>query len=324
MNTFSRHLKHAALTSLLMGAVATAALAQDKSVAVTAIVDHPALDAVRDGVLAELKASGYEVGKNLKWQSQSAQGNNGTASQIARKYVGDNVSVIVPISTPSAQAVAVATKDIPIVYSAVGDPVAAGLVKSWGPSGTNVTGVSDSLPADKQLDVIKQVLPAVKRLGVIYNPGEANSVAFVASLKSKVPAYGYTVVEAAAPRSVDVATAAKSLIGKVDLIYAPTDNTVASAFPGIAKVAKDAKLPLFAADNEMVKQGAAFGLGLNYADIGRQTGKIVVRILKGEAAGSIASQTSATYELYFNAEAAKAQGVVLPEALAKTAKLVNQ
>lgn len=324
MRTLSTNLKRAALAGLFLGAVASSALAQEKSVAVTAIVDHPALDAVRDGVLAELKASGFEVGKNLKWQSQSAQGNTGTAAQIARKYVGDGVSVIVPISTPSAQAVAVATKDIPIVFSAVGDPVAAGLVKSWNPSGTNVTGVSDAVPAEKQLDVIKQVVPSAKRIGIIYNPGEANSVAFVAAMKSKLSSYGVTLVEAAAPRSVDVSTAAKSLIGKVDLIFAPTDNTVASAFPGIVKVANESKIPLFAGDNDMVKQGAAFGLGLNYGDIGRQTGKIVVRILKGEAAGSIASQTSATYELYVNAEAAKAQGVNMPEALLKTAKLVTK
>ena len=324
MRNLSMNMKRAAVASLLFGALASGAFAQEKSVAVTAIVDHPALDAVRDGVLAELKASGFEVGKNLKWQSQSAQGNTGTAAQIARKYVGDGASVIVPISTPSAQAVAVATKDIPIVYSAVGDPVAAGLVKSWAPSGTNVTGVSDSVPAEKQLEVIKQAVPAAKRIGVIYNPGEANSVAFVASMKSKLSAYGYSLVEAAAPRSVDVSTAAKSLIGKVDLIFAPTDNTVASAFPGVAKVANEAKIPLFAGDNDMVKQGAAFGLGLNYGDIGRQTGKIVVRILKGEAPGAIASQTSATYELYVNAEAAKAQGVNLPESLMKTAKLVTK
>lgn len=310
--------------ALIFGTLATAAFAQEKSVAVTAIVDHPALDAVRDGVLAELKASGYEVGKNLKWQSQSAQGNNGTAAQIARKYVGDNASVIVPISTPSAQAVAVATKTIPIVYSAVGDPVAAGLVKSWEPSGTNITGVSDAVPADKQLDVIKQAVPSAKRIGIVFNPGEANSVAFVAALKAKLGGYGYSLVEAPAPRSVDVSTAAKSLVGKVDVIFAPTDNTVASAFPSVAKVASDSKLPLFAGDSDMVKQGAGFGLGLNYADIGRQTGKIVVRVLKGEAPGSIASQTSATYELYVNPEAAKAQGLTLPDALLKTAKLVGK
>ena len=132
------------------------------------------------------------------------------------------------------------------------------------------------------------------------------------------------MVEAAAPRSVDVSAAAKSLVGKVDLIYAPTDNTVASAFPSVAKVANDAKLPLFAGDNDMVKQGAAFGLGVNYSDLGHQTGKIVVRILKGESPGAIGSQTSADFHLFVNLEAAKAQGVTIPDSLLKAAKLATK
>jgi len=313
-----------AVTGLILGAVISSAIAQERSVAVTAIVDHPALDAVRDGVLAELKANGYEIGKNLKWQGQSAQGNTGTAAQIARKYVGDNVSVIVPISTPSAQAAAIVTKTIPIVYSAVGDPVAAGLVKSWQASGTNVTGVSDSVPISWHLDVIRKVLPTAKRIGVIFNPGEANSAAFVDSLKNRMSSRGYTLVEAPALHSADVSTAAKSLVGKVDLIFAPTDNTVASAFLSVARVADEAKLPLFAADHGMVRQGAAFGVGLNYAEIGRQTGKIVVRILRGEAPGSIPPQTSAAFEFYVNADAAKAQGITIPRALRETATQVSK
>lgn len=309
----------AAAAALLATSLSGLASAEEPSVAVTAIVDHPALDAVRDGIQAELKAAGYEPGKSLKWQSQSAQGNNGTAAQIARKYAGDKPSVIVPISTPSAQAVAVATKDIPIVYTAVTDPVAAGLVKSWEASGTNVTGVSDQIPVDKQLDVILQASPKVKRIGALFNPGEANSVVAVDALKKAAAARGMTVSDAAVPRTVDVATAAKSLVGKVDFIYVPTDNTVASAFPSAAKVASDAKLPLFAADNGMVKQGAAIGLGIDYSALGRQTGRVVVRILKGEAPGTIASQTSPSFEVFVNEKAARAQGLELPEALLKQA-----
>ncbi|MEP6501712.1 MAG: ABC transporter substrate-binding protein [Betaproteobacteria bacterium] len=324
MKTPIASLARTSLAGLVALSLIGGAHADEKSVAVTAIVDHPALDAVREGVLAELKAAGFEPGKTLKWQSQSAQGNTSTAAQIARKYVGDHPSVIVPISTPSAQAVVVATRDIPIVYAAVGDPVAAGLVKSWKASGTNVTGVSDMVPVDEQLDVIKLAAPNVKRIGIVYNPGEANSVALVSVLKAKFPAAGYTLIEAAAPRSVDVATAAKSLVGKVDLIYAPTDNTVSSAFPAIAKVASDSKLPLFAGDNAMVKQGAAIGLGVNYLNLGHQAGQIVVRILKGEAPGTIESQTSPNLELYVNADAAKAQGLTLPESLLKRARFAGK
>lgn len=309
----------------LLTVVATGhALAEEKSVAATAIVDHPALDLIRDGILAELKASGFTPGKNLKWQSQTAQGNPGTAAQIARKFVGDGVNVIVPISTPSAQAVAAATKDIPVVYAAVSDPIAAGLVKNWKPSGTNVTGVADVPPLDKQLSVIQQAAPHAKRIGVIYNPGEANSESFITSLKDKASSYGYTVVEAAAPRSVDVGAAAKSLIGKVDLIFEPTDNTVASAFASVIKVGTEAKIPVFASDKTMVEQGAAMGLALNYAELGRQTGKLVVRILKGEQPGSIASQVSTSFDLYVNTKAAKAQGLNVPEDMVKNAKIVNK
>ena len=308
--------------ALSLGVLATSAVAADKSVAVTAIVEHPALDAVRDGVRDELKAAGYEDGKGFKFSYQSAQGNVGTAAQIARKYVGDRPSAIVAIATPSAQAAVAATRQIPVIYSAVTDPVAAKLVKDWKPSGTNVTGVSDLSPLEKHLALIKQVVPNAKRVGVIYSPGEANSVAIVAGLKKAAQPMGLTIVEAAAARTVDVPTAAQSLVGKADVMYTPTDNNVVSAFEGIVKVAQQAKLPVIAADTATVERGAVAALGLNYYDLGRQTGKMVVRVLKGEAPGKIASETSTNFELFVNPEAAKAQGVTLPEELVKKAKVV--
>lgn len=309
--------------ALGMFAAAPSFAADIKSVAMTAIVEHPALDAVRDGVKAELKAAGYEEGKNLKLSYQSAQGNVGTAAQIARKFIGDAPDVIVAIATPSAQAVVAATKTIPVVYSAITDPVAARLVKNWGPSGTNVTGVSDLSPLELHIHLIKQVVPNATRIGVIYSPGEANSVAIVAALRKAATEAGMTVVEAAAARTVDVPTAAQSLVGKVDVIYTPTDNNVVSAFESIVKVAQQAKLPVVAADTATVERGAVAAMGLNYSDIGRQTGKIVVRILKGEKPGTIASQTSTNFELVVNPGAAKLQGVTLSDALLKTAKVVN-
>lgn len=318
-------LRSATLAVSLLAAFAAPtvpAFAADKSVAITAIVEHPALDAARDGVKDELKAAGFESGKNLKLDYQSAQGNTGTAAQIARKYIGEKPDAIVAIATPSAQAVVAATKTIPVVYSAVTDPVAAKLVKSWAASGTNVTGVSDLSPLQRHLELIKQIVPNAKKVGVIYSPGEANSVAIVNALKKTAAAAGLTLVEAAAARTVDVVGAAQSLVGKVDVIYAPTDNNVMSAFEGIVKVAQQAKLPVVAADTDAVKRGAVAALGLNYYDLGRQTGKIVVRILKGEQPGAIASQTSTTFELHVNPDAASKQGVVLSEALVSSAKVV--
>jgi putative ABC transport system substrate-binding protein len=314
----------ATLTALavLFGASAPALAAEQKTVAVTAIVEHPALDAARDGVKDELKAAGFEPGQSLKFEYQSAQGNSGTAAQIARKYVGERPDAIVAIATPSAQAVVAATKDVPVVFSAVTDPVAAKLVKSWDASGTNVTGVSDMSPLDKHLELIKKVAPQAKRVGVIYSPGEANSVAIVEALKKAAPAAGLTIVEAAAARTVDVPSATQSLVGKADVIYAPTDNNVMSAFEGIVKVAQQSKLPIVAADTDAVRRGAVAALGLNYYDLGRQTGKIVVRILKGEAPGKIAPQMSNTFELHVNPAAAAKQGATLSDELVKTAKVV--
>lgn len=321
-HSFFRAPLRVCVTALALAMGASPALAADKSVAVTAIVEHPALDAARDGVRDELKAAGFEPGKGFRFEYQSAQGNTGTAAQIARKYVGARPDVIVAIATPSAQAVVSATRDIPIVFSAVTDPVAAKLVKTWDASGTNVTGVSDMSPLDKHIELIKKIAPNAKRVGVVYSPGEANSVAIIEALKKAVPAAGLTLVEAAAARTVDVPSAAQSLVGKADVIYAPTDNNVMSAFEGIVKVAQQAKLPIVAADTDGVKRGAVAGLGLNYYDLGRQTGKIVVRILKGEAPGKIPSQLSTTFELHVNPAAAQKQGVTLPEDLVKSAKVV--
>ena len=307
--------------ALAMAAVAPAR-AQEKSVAVLAIVEHPALDAVRDGVQAALKDAGYESGKNLKWQYQSAQGTTGTAAQIARKFVGDKPDAIVGIATPTAQAAVAATKTVPIVFSAVTDPVAAKLVPSWEPSHTNVTGVSDLLQLDKQIDLIKQVVPGAKRVGMVYNPGEANSVVVVKEMKDLLAKRGMSLVEASAPRSVDVSSAARSLVGKVDVIYTNTDNNVVSAYESLVKVGQDAKIPLVASDTDSVKRGAIAALGINYRDLGEQTGRMVVRILKGEKPGDIKPETSSKLELYVNPGAAEKQGVKLSDALIKSAAQV--
>ncbi|CAM2171308.1 ABC transporter substrate-binding protein [Burkholderia orbicola] len=318
-----KRFKTFAIRSITAGvaALALAGAAHAQTVKVLSIVDHPALDAIRDGVRAELKAQGYGDDK-LKWEYQSAQGNTGTAAQIARKFVGDKPDVIVAIATPAAQSVVAATKSVPVVYSGVTDPVAAQLVKGWGPSGTNVTGVSDKLPLDRQVALIKRVVPNAKTVGMVYNPGEANSVVVVKELKEILAKQGMTLKEAAAPRTVDIGPAAKSLIGKVDVIYTNTDNNVVSAYEALVKVANEAKIPLVAGDTDSVKRGGIAALGINYGDLGRQTGKVVARILKGEKPGAIASETSSNLELFVNTGAAAKQGVTLSPDLVKEAKTV--
>ncbi|HJE62346.1 ABC transporter substrate-binding protein [Alcaligenes nematophilus] len=290
-----------------------------QSVSVSSIVEHPALDAIKDGVHKALTDAGYNEASGFKWQFQTAQGNPAIAAQIARKFVGDKADVIVAISTPSAQAVVSATKTIPVVYSAVTDPVVAHLVPSMAPSGTNVTGVSDALALEAQVDLIKKVVPDAKRVGMVYNPGEANSAVVVKEMKELLPKHGMTLVEATAPRTVDVGAAARSLVGKVDVIYTNTDNNVVSAYESLVKVGVDAKVPLIASDTDSVARGAIAALGVNYYNLGLQTGQQVIRILKGEKPGDMASETSSNLELYVNPGAAKRQGVSLNEDFVKSA-----
>ena len=323
---FKKHSSHAlrAAVCAALAALSCAlpAAAQQKSVAVTSIVEHPALDAVRDGVKEALQKAGLEDGKTLRWQYQTAQGNAGTAGQIARKFVGDQPDVIVAISTPSAQALLATTKNIPIVFSAVTDLVAGQLTPSWDASGTNVTGVSNALDLTKQAEMIRRILPQAKRVGVVYNPGEANSATVIKQLRELLPKYGMTLVEAAAPRSVDVATSARSLLGKVDLFYTNNDNNVMSAYESIVKVANDAKVPLLSADTDSVKRGAVAAYGIDYHELGLQTGAMVLRILNGEKPGAIKPETGSTLRLFVNTGAAEKQGVALPPDLIQSAQQV--
>ncbi|AQS50659.1 ABC transporter substrate-binding protein [Paenalcaligenes hominis] len=288
-------------------------------VSVSSIVEHPALDSIRDGVKQALTDAGYTEEKGLKWQFQTAQGNTAIASQIARKFVGDKSDVIVAISTPSAQAVVAATKSIPVLYSGVTDPVAAQLVPSWDPSKTNVSGVSDMLVLEKQLELIKKVVPDAKTVGMVYNPGEANSVVVVERLRELLSANNMNLVEATAARTVDVGAAARSLVGKADVFYTNTDNNVVSAFEALVKVGNDSKIPIIASDTDSVSRGAIAALGVNYYDLGVQTGKMVVRVLKGEKPGDMASETSDQLELFVNPGAAEKQGVTLDDAFIKSA-----
>ena len=308
----------AALAALALVLIAPAQAAETKSVAITQIVEHPALDACRKGVEDELKAQGIEV----TWSYESAQGNPGTAAQIARKFVGQAPAAIVAISTPSAQTVVAATKDIPVIFTAVTDPVGAKLVADPKKPGGNVTGMSDLSPIAKHLDLIARITPKAKRIGVISNPGEANSVTLVGLLKEHAPARGMTIVEAAAPRSNDVLAAARSLVGKVDAIYVPTDNTVVSALEGVIKTGIENKLPVYAGDTDSVPRGAIAALGFNYYDVGRQTGTILARVLKGEKPGDIAVQGVEKTELAVNPKSAEAMGVTIPADVIAEAKTV--
>lgn len=302
----------------------TLAAPESKHVAITQIVEHPALDAVRKGVKDVLAEHDWKDGENLKWDYQSAQGAPATAAQIAKKFAGDRPDVFVAIATPSAQAAVASARNTNIVFSAVTDPVAAKLVKSWEQPSKNVTGVSDLTPIKLHLEMIKEVLPASKQLGIIYNLGEANSVSLLKLIKQHAEELNLQVIEAVSPKSSDVQTAARSLLGKVDAIYLPTDNTVISAIEGIIKISEQADIPVFAGDTDSVARGAIAALGFNYYEVGRQTGKIVVQILQGQSPADIPVQGVMNTELFVNPGAAKRMGITLsPEFISKAKSLVE-
>ena len=258
-----------------------------KTLALTQIVEHPSLDAARRGIVDELAAAGFVQGQNLTVDYQNAQGNPATAAQIARKFAGARPDVIVAIATPSAQAVAAATRELPIIFCAVSDPVGAKLVGQLERPGGNITGTSDLSPIAEQLDLIRELSPNAKTLGVIYNPGEVNSVSLIGLLKQLAPGRGFRVVEAAAPKSGDVLSAARQLAGKAEAIYIPLDNTVVSALEAVIKVGREAKIPVYSADTDSVGRGTVASLGFDYYDVGRQTGQQAIRVLRGEKPGDI-------------------------------------
>lgn len=325
--SFTRLLCAAAALAAFVGPIAApvSAMAQSKTVAITAIVQHPALDATRDGIVEALKDAGFVQGQTLKVEYQSAQGNPATAAQIARQFVGSRPDVIVPISTPSAQAVAAATRDIPVVFTAVTDPISAQMVKSMEKPGANITGLSDMAPVGEHVALIREILPQVKRIGVLYNPGEPNSIVLVKALKDEAAKVGLSVVEASVPKSSDAQQAVRSLVGKADAVYIPLDNTVVSALESVIAVGQQAKLPIFSADTDSVARGTVASVGFDYFQVGKQTGAIVARVLKGEKPGDIPVALAKGTDLFVNPKSAAAMGVTLPDAVVKRAtKVVGQ
>lgn len=318
-NTLLKSLGAALLASTL--AVGFAA-AEKVKVSVTAIVEHPALDAARDGVKDALAEAGFKDGENLTFVYESAQGNPATAAQIARQFIGDAPDVIVPISTPSAQAVAAATSDIAVVFTAVTDPLGAQLVSNMEKPGANITGLSDMSPVGEHIALVREVLPELKTLGVIYNPGEANSVSLVNALKAEAEKAGVEIRESTAIKSSDVQQAARALVGKVEAVYVPTDNTIVSALEAVIAVGEQNALPIFSGDTDSVTRGTMASIGFNYYDIGKQTGAVVARILKGEKPGDISVSIASGTDLVINPGAAGRMGVELPEALVSRANKV--
>ena len=295
----------------------TQAWAKTYSVSVNQFVEHPALDAVLQGMKDYLKDNKVDV----EFKVHNAQANMPTANQIAQQMIGEKSDLLVAIATPSAQACAQAVKKAPadlkrpFLFTAVTDPVAAGLVKDLKNPGGNVTGVSDLLPVKKHLEMVLEYKPDIKKLGVMYNAGEANSKATVETIKSLSEEMGFKVVDATAAKTADVYQAAKSLIGRVDAVFIPTDNTIVSALESVIKIGVQNKLPIFAADIDSVKRGAVAAMGFDYYKHGYQTGAMMEKILKGASPATIPVEFQKDLQLQINAKYSKMMGIEPPQSL---------
>ncbi|MFV9511311.1 ABC transporter substrate-binding protein [Tepidibacillus sp. LV47] len=297
-----------------------AANEKQKIIGILQIVEHPSLDAARQGFIDALKANGYEDGKQVKLDYQNAQGQVQNLTTISQKFVNDKVDMIFAIATPSAQAAAQQTKDIPILITAVTDPVTAGVVKSMDKPGTNVTGTTDMNPVKDQLALVKEVKPSAKKVGIIYNTGEANSEVQIKIAKEVAPELGLNLELVGITNSSEVKQAADALAAKVDAIYVPTDNTVVSALDSVLMVAEQTKIPVVVGEGDSVKKGGLITYGLDYYKLGYQTGEMAVKVLKGEAKPQdMPIETQKDMKLIVNKKAAKRMGVELSEELLKKA-----
>lgn len=311
---------------LLTGVAAFAANANaqtQKKVSISTIVEVPALVETRDGVLKALAARGFNPGKEIKLDYQNANGAMPTQQQIAKKFVGDGADVIIAITTPTAQAMATATKDIPIVFASVTDPIKAKLITAYSPTGTNITGVSDAAPVDQQIELIRKILPNLKKIGFVYNPGLDNAVSALEVLRSKLKPLNVEVVESPSPTTNEVTIATKKLVGKVDAIYVPNDTTVVSALEAIVKIGQETQTPIFAGETGAVDRGVVGAVGLNYVDVGMVAGNMVADILTGKKAGDIspvlAYQALTNFRVVVNEPSAAKMGVKIPAEILATA-----
>jgi len=302
--------------AMLVSLFGTAVLAAEKyTVSVNQIVEHPALDAVRNGFVDVLTEKGYDVSFNV----HIAQGNISTANLIARQILGEKPDLVLAIATPTAQACAQVIKEIPILITAVTDPVGAGLVASLEKPGANISGMTDMSPVDRQVDLIREFVPGVKKIGMIYNAGEANSVSILNVLKKECAARGIGVEEATVSNASGVTQAARSLVGRADAVYIPTDNTVVSVFEAITKVCVENKLPLFAADVDSVPRGAIAALAIDYYQMGRQTALMAERVFKGESTAAMPVETLLDLKLYVSPSNAADMGLSVPDSVVKKA-----
>lgn len=313
----------AAMTAALaLGALAgcggkeSGGVAESYTIGISQFAVHGSLDNCREGFLAGLAEEGFVEGENLTVEYINAQADESTAGLAASTFVTKKVDLICAIATPSAMTAynAAMETNIPVIYTAVSDPVMAGLAKEDGTPVGNITGTSDALAVDEQLKMIREVLPEAKKIGIIYTTSEANSISTIELYKAAAPNYGFEIVTTGVTAVADVPLAAADIVKKVDCITNMTDNTVVTALQTVLEEANKEKIPVFGSEVEQVKAGCVASMGLEYFELGKQTGQMAAMVLKGEAkASEMKFEVITEPSLYVNFAAAEKIGLKLPD-----------
>jgi len=295
-------------------------------IGISQFVEHTSLDEARRGFIAALNDAGYVEGENLEIDFQNAQADQNNAATIAQKFASDSKDLVLGIATPSAQTAAQNIKDVPILFTAVTDPIGAGLVQSIESPGANVTGTTDLHPdaISKLMEFISANVKDVTTVGIMANEGEQNTTANLKEAEDALTKLGLKVIKAPVTNTSEVKQAAESLAGKVQAIYVPSDNTIVSGLSAVIGVANENKIPLFVAEKDSVKAGGVASFGFEYYDLGYTTGKMAVEILKdGKKPADMAVKLPESLDLALNLKAASDQGFVVTDEIKAQVKPEN-
>lgn len=324
-------MKKTIMNKVITAGIVTAALASSSTVyaeketytiGIEQFAEHGSLDNCREGFLEGLAEEGLVEGENLTVEYKNAAADMGTAGQISDSFVSSDVDLLCGIATPSAQSCfnAAMDKEIPVIYTAVTDPLAAELANEEGNPVGEITGTSDKLPIQQQLEMIRTMLPEAETIGILYTTSEANSESAIKEYEALAEEYDFTIETAGITATADIPLAAQGLLEKVDCITNLTDNTVVSSLPAILEMANEAKIPVFGSEIEQVKIGCLAAQGLDYVELGRQTGKMAAQVLKGEKkASELPYETIEEASLYINEKTAENLGIEIPSELKDSA-----
>lgn len=277
---------------------------------------HPSLDNCYEGFVQGLEEAGFKVGDNIEIDYQNAQGEMSNSDMIAKNMIASKYDLILGIATPSAMSAYSAAKDtdIPVIFSAVSDPVSAGIVKSLERPEYNITGTSDVLPLEDQMKMIRAFLPDAQKIGIVYTTSEPNSVSHLTQFKDLAPKYGFEIVEVGVTNASEVATAAVTVVSKgVDCINNFTDNNVVNNLTSLLHAAENAGIPVFGSEVEQVKNGCMASESIDYVSLGIKTGEMAAAVLKGEKASEMAVQLISDSTPVYNSQVLEELGLTLPE-----------